>query len=87
MNPANSIAEITLKVPVKKHAMHPTRPDLVAGVSVFDMLFIGQKWYSLDEICWIEPNTAYYRFVSIYFTPDSGVKYMKNGLKSSVKEF
>lgn len=67
MNSSNSISEITLNVPVKKYAQHPTRPDLVAGVTGFDMVFIGQKWYSLDDICWIEPHTAHYSHRNIQY--------------------
>jgi hypothetical protein len=60
-------AEITVKIPVKKHAQRPTAPELTAGITEFNMLFIGQRWFSLDEICWIEPYTAHYSHRTIQY--------------------
>ncbi len=66
--------EITIKIQVKKHALHPTAPELTAGITQFNMLFIGQRWFSLDEICWIEPYTAHYSHRTIQY-PDQKITY------------
>lgn len=67
-------AEITIKIQVKKHALHPTVPELTAGITQFNMLFIGRRWFSLDEICWIEPYTAHYSHRTIQY-PDRKITY------------